>query len=194
MYFYYQSKKILLKLWESIKNTKDDVIVGITTSISALCLPNHPITVSEICNRLHIRMSTIHKQVERKIFDRLRVPGFQSLVRSADLLKKVMEQLGVLLEEFIEKEEMTPEIIEIKLGNTKQVFNSHDTFEYYFYALRDLQGNTLFLSLEVNNNAVKNMFEENPHSLKMNKEPDIKVDQLFNLDIWKGKGPPLTIT
>ena len=105
-----------------------------------------------------------------------------------------MELLGVLLDEFIEHKDETPEIIEIKLGNALQVFNPLDTFEYYFYALRDLQGNTLFLSLEVNKNAVKSIFEAHHHTLKINEEPEIKVDQLFNLDIWKRKGPPLTIT
>ncbi|MFX1401824.1 MAG: hypothetical protein ACFE8V_11355, partial [Promethearchaeota archaeon] len=72
MYFFYQSKKVLDMLWEMVKNTKDSVIAGVVTSISALCLPEKVVTVSEICNRLNIRMSTIHKQVERKIFEKLR--------------------------------------------------------------------------------------------------------------------------
>jgi transcription initiation factor TFIIIB Brf1 subunit/transcription initiation factor TFIIB len=190
MYFYYQSKKILYRLWGSIKNTKDDVIVGLTTSISALCLPKSPITVSDICNRLNIRMSTIHKQVEKKIFDRLRIPGFKSLVRSADLLKKVMERLGVLLNQFKECKEEAPEIIEIELGNAMQIFNPHDNVEYYFYALRDLENNTMFISYEVNKNAVKNLFEENFLTSKVNKEPTVINDQLFDLGIWKVKGPP----
>lgn len=190
MYFYYQSKKILYRLWGSIKNTKDDVVVGVVTSISALCLPESPITVSDICNRLNIRMSTIHKQVERKIFDRLRIPGFRSLVRSADLLKKVMERLGVLLDEFKESENDAPEIIEIELGNAMQVFNPHDTSEYYFYAIRDLENNTMFISCELNKNAVKKLFEKNFSTSKVNEEPVVINDQLFDLGIWKVKGPP----
>jgi len=190
MYFYYQSKKILYRLWSSIKNTKDDVVVGVATSISALCLQENPITVSDICNRLNIRMSTIHKQVERKIFDRLRIPGFKSLVRSADLLKKVMERLDVLLDQFKENKKRAPEIIEIELDNAMQVFNPYDNIEYYFYALKDLENNTMFISCEVNKNAVKNLFEKNFSKSKVNEEPAVINDQLFDLGIWKVKGPP----
>jgi len=191
MYFYYQSRKILERLWEIIKNTKDDVIVGVITSISALCLPESPVSVSKICKKLNIRMSTIHKQVEKKIFDRLRVPGFKSLVRSADLLKEVMLKLGVLLDQFIEE---VPEIIEITLGAAQQVFNAHDTIDYYFYALKDIENNPLIFSLGINTEVIDHIFDINTPASSVGEELGVDSDLMFDMEIWKVKGPPLVIT
>lgn len=194
MYFYYQSKKIMSRLWGPLKNTKDDVIAGVVTSISALCLPECPVTVSEICNRLNIRMSTIHKQVENKIFERLRVPGFKSLVRSADLLRDVMERLGLILDQFITKEAQTPDIIEIELGNAISVKRkvSHDPIENYFYILREKNNHMVTLSLEVNRQTINEIMHESASKVAL--EPEHDVTSLFNLVIWKGKGPPLCVT
>lgn len=189
MYFYYQSRKILEYLWEIIKNTKDDVVVGVVTSISALCLPESPISVSKICKKLNIRMSTIHGQVEKKIFKQLRVPGFKSLVRSADLLKKVMLKLGVLLDQFI-----VPDIIEITLGNAQQVFNVHDTIEYYFYALKDIENNPLLFSLGINREVINHMYDADTPASSVGEEPGVDSDLMFDMEIWKVKGPPLVIT
>jgi hypothetical protein len=71
-----------------------------------------------------------------------------------------------------------------------QIFNPHDNNEYYFYALRDLENNTMFISCEVNRNAVKNLCEENLPVLKENEKPVVNNNQLFDLGIWKVKGPP----
>ncbi|MFW9782519.1 MAG: hypothetical protein ACFFFB_09580, partial [Candidatus Heimdallarchaeota archaeon] len=192
MYFYYQSKKILDKLWEMIKNTKDNVIAGVVTSISALCLPDKLISVSEICRKLNIRMSTIHKQVERKIFERFRVPGFVSLVKSAELLKEVMLKIGALMEE-IEEEPEYNEIIEIELGNGMQTFNAFDTIEYYFYAFRELHNKPILLSLAIDKGRIKELFENRNPSEEI-PDPDTERDQLFNMAIWRVKGPPLIIS
>jgi hypothetical protein len=197
MYFFYQSKKVLDMLWKILKNTKDSVIAGVVTSISALCIPDKPITVSEICRKLNIRMSTIHKQVERKIFERFRVPGFVSLVKSADLLKEVMQKLDILMEEYIEEGGELPEcddIIEIELGSGMQVFNAFDTIEYYFYATRDLQNKPILLSVAVDKQAIKNLFSENEKYSEVVPDPEAEQDQLFNLAIWKVKGPPLILS
>ncbi|MFX1497995.1 MAG: hypothetical protein ACFFBH_10735 [Promethearchaeota archaeon] len=194
MYFYYQSKKILDMLWEVIKNTKDTVITGVVTSVSALCVPSASITVSEICKRLNIRMSTIHKQVERKIFEQFRIPGFISLVKSAGLLKEVMQKLGALMEECMEECDIVPErdkIIEVKLGSGTQVFNAFDTMEYYFLAIRDLENNPILLSLAVDRLAIHNLVNEHNHSPKLVLNPQIEQNELFNLAIWRVKGPPL---
>ncbi|MFW9828883.1 MAG: TFIIB-type zinc ribbon-containing protein [Candidatus Thorarchaeota archaeon] len=195
MYFFYQSKKILDKLWDIIKNTKDNVIAGVVTSISALCLPKKLISVSEICRKLNIRMSTIHKQVERKIFERFRVLGFVSLVKSAELLKEVMLKIGVIMEEHIEKIEEEAEyneIIEIELGNGMQIFNAFETFEYYFYAFRELHNKPILLSLVIDKMVIRDLFENKKSSEKV-PDPDTGRAQLFNLAIWRVKGPPLII-
>jgi hypothetical protein len=104
MEFYFLSKKILYNFWDSIKCTKEDVITGLVSAISVLCNYRDMISVNAICKKLNIRMSTIHSQVERKIFNALRIPGFKSLVKSADLLKKIMEKLGIITHN-VEKEE-----------------------------------------------------------------------------------------
>ncbi|MHA1242179.1 MAG: TFIIB-type zinc ribbon-containing protein, partial [Promethearchaeota archaeon] len=96
MPFYYQSRRILNRFYDSIKNTKDDVIVGLVTSITLLCSQKKEVSVCAICDRLGIKMSTIHRQVERRVIQRFKVPGFKTLVKSAVLLKKVMQKLGVL--------------------------------------------------------------------------------------------------
>jgi hypothetical protein len=72
MPFYYQSYKILSRFYEKIKNTKDDVIVGLVTSITLLCSQSEGVSVSALCERLGIKMSTIHRQVERRIIERFR--------------------------------------------------------------------------------------------------------------------------
>ncbi|TFG08626.1 MAG: hypothetical protein EU539_01810 [Promethearchaeota archaeon] len=96
MPFYYLSKKILYKLWDHIKNTKDNVIAGLVASISALCLCKDKISVSSICDKLDIKMSTIQSQVKKKIFKQFKVPGFTTLVRSSEALKKIIKKMGLL--------------------------------------------------------------------------------------------------
>ncbi|MEJ2251684.1 MAG: hypothetical protein P8Y97_18755, partial [Candidatus Lokiarchaeota archaeon] len=98
MAFYNIAVSILGKMWGIIKNTTDDVIAGLVSSIVILCnyQDKDSININSLCQMLGIRMSTIHSQVKRKIFQRLKIPGFQSLVRSSDLLKTIMEKLGFL--------------------------------------------------------------------------------------------------
>ena len=161
MSFFYQSKKILHKLWEQIKNTKDDVIAGLTTFISVLCSYKDVVKVSSICKRLGIRMSTIQFQVKRRIFEQLNIDGFVSLVRSSDLLKEVMRNLGLL--EATEKVKDTQNhIIQIILGNANQVFNHHNGTDYYFYAVRDVQNNPILMMLKVHHPLMS--FEPIKHS------------------------------
>ena len=93
MNFYYESKKILNKLWEFIKYTKDDVIACVTMSISAICSFSDKITVSQICKYLGIVMSTIQYQVRKNIFGKLKISGFKSLIKSSNLLKKVITKI-----------------------------------------------------------------------------------------------------
>ncbi len=148
MPFFYQSKKIMHKLWEQIKNTKDDVIAGLVTSISALCSYKCVVNVSSICKRLGIRMSTIQFQVKKRIFEQLQVDGFTSLVRSSDLLKEVMRELG-LLETKERVEDTKNDIIQIILGNANQIFNHHKGTDYYFFAVRDVQNNPVLMMLKI---------------------------------------------
>jgi len=115
MDFYHEARAILLKLWEGIKCTKDDVIAGLVSSIVILCRYQYDINVNSLCNTLNIQMSTIQSQVKRKIIDRFQVPGFESLVRSADLLRDVMSKLGLIEVEAKElQSDMSEKVVEIK--------------------------------------------------------------------------------
>ena len=127
MKFYHFAKKVLFQFWDSIACTKDDVIAGVISSIAAMCLDERKVTVNSICNRLGIRMSTIQAQVKKNFFDRFKVQGFQSLMKSIDLLKKLLTKLQVIeLEERQELKETpkTSEIVEISLGSAHPIFNA----------------------------------------------------------------------
>lgn len=56
--FYYQAKKKLFKLWDQIKNTTDNIIAGLLSSICVLCLDNYKkkVKVITICDYFDIRM------------------------------------------------------------------------------------------------------------------------------------------
>ncbi len=192
MSFYFLSRKILSKLWDNIKNTTDDVIAGLCTSITALCSYKDVISVSSICDLLNIKMSTIQFQVKKRIFERFRLPGFVSLVRSSDLLKGFMEKVGVLevkqLEVEIVQEEPDDDsgtnIVSVKLRNAQQVFNPHN--EHYLTGCVGDNETITLCYLEVLNH--------NQRSRRSTK----KVRS--NMDVWEDmtlgeffprKGPPL---
>ncbi len=206
MPFYYQSYKILSRFYESIKNTKDDVIVGLITSITLLCSQPKGVSVSALCERLGIKMSTIHRQVERKIMDRFRVPGFKSLVKSASLLKKVMTKLGVLDPVFanIDGEPVDYEdslvdgadIVQVILGNATPVFNNLNESKDFYLFLKNLNGYlvvSIIHALDNNNNnnnykIIHNIVSERNISKRVGKRESVK------LELWKyynPKAPPL---
>jgi hypothetical protein len=141
MEFYETARKILFRFWEILKFTKDSVIAGVCCSIVQLCFAIEDITISKLCDHLGIKMSTVHRQVEKKIFHCLNVNGFESLVRSANLLREVMVKLGI-----IEQDEVAPiSIIQIKLGSASRVFNTNNTIEYYMYAIKTTSGSFLMV-------------------------------------------------
>ena len=135
MDFYYQSKKILFKLWSGIKNTSDLCITGLVSAISILCSDQKNITVYALCNHLGVKMSSVQFQVKNRIFNRFKVGGFVSLIKSSDVLKKIMVRLGLI------------EIgrSEVKLGNAVQVFNYLNDRNYYIYVLKINAGNCSIL-------------------------------------------------
>jgi transcription initiation factor TFIIIB Brf1 subunit/transcription initiation factor TFIIB len=142
MEFYDTARKILLRFWEVLKSTKDTVIAGVCCSIVQLCFATEDITISKICDQIGIKMSTVHRQVEKKFFQRLHMEGFESLVRSADLLREIMVKLGIIEP----GEEVAPmSIIRIKLGNASDVFNANNTLGYYLYAIKTTSGSFLIM-------------------------------------------------
>ncbi len=199
MVFYYQSKKILYKLWESIKNTKDDVIAGLVASISVLCGFKEKISVSSICDKLGIKMSTIQSQVKKRIFERFQISGFVSLVKSSEILKKIIEKIGIIeKEKFLvnidnESSEIIHNIVSVNLGNVIQVFNHFNNIDYYFYVLKDNNGYPLLVSLKLYNSSITFENQHIGNSINRNDLNNWK-DKLLEIEFLKfntGKDPPL---
>ncbi len=150
MDFFHLSRKILKKLWRGIKGTTDNALAGLICSISLLCSHNENVTVSAICNRLGIRMSTVQAQVKKKIIERFRVDGFISLIKSSDLLIQVMEKLGLLEVEKPEAQEdpeqEASEIVEVILGNKGRVFNAIDNVNHYYFIINGEDNTPVFIN------------------------------------------------
>jgi len=200
MPFYYQSRRILNRFYDSIKNTKDDVIVGLVTSITLLCSQKKEVSVCAICDRLGIKMSTIHRQVERRVIQRFNVPGFKTLVKSAELLKKVMEKLGVLDQGFVDPIEDSKnslendDIVQVVLGNARRVFNSLNRSEEHLLIVKEARGYLVASIANKQDNLNTNhklnfeeFYDSDKNEIYDNQEP-IKVE------VWKfhnPKGPPV---
>ena len=204
MPFFYQSKKILNRFYNSIKNTKDDVIISLVTSITLLCSQQRDVSISALCNRLDVKMSTIHRQVEKRVIQRFKVPGFKSLVKSADLLKQVLIKLGVLDPSFIdmiEKSELgskTDDIVQVVLGNAKQVFNGRNQgWEYYLF-IRESLG-LLVTSISDNRNSNHRNYIKNDLLYTDKRKISQKYEKVDNKDkvkvelykFYNPKGPPI---
>lgn len=143
MVFYVTARKVLLRFWEILKSTKDSVIAAVCCSIVSLCSIND-IAVSKICDHFGIRMSTVHRQVEKKIFNQMKIEGFESLVRSADLLREVMIKLGII-DSDAEVEIKPTSLIRIKVGNALNVFSENNKEEMYLYAIKTTSGSFMMM-------------------------------------------------
>ena len=191
MPFFYQSKKIMFKLWESIKNTTDHVIAGLVSSISILCSYRDQVSVSSICTRLGIKMSTIQSQIKRKIFEKFKVQGFVSLVRSSELLSKVMKKLGLLnIHQQIEEQEekATAEKVDIILGKAVQVFNPHNNIDYYFFAFRSKDNRPIFVFIDLYHPLI---------NYDLTDVQKVRASKLFDFEVvkyYRTKDPPSIIT
>jgi len=189
MAFYHLSKKILHKLWEVVKSTTDDFLAGLVCSISGLCAFKGKISVNAICKRLGIRMSTIQLQVKRKILKHFKVDGFVSLVRSSDLLERILERLGLLEKQDsnVKDDIEESDIVEITLGNAVQVFNSHNRFDYYCFAIRGQEHSQVNICLKIN---------QNPLDYHLAKFSKAIPNSLIDFQIFKyspSKDPPLIV-
>lgn len=202
MPFYYQSHKILSRFYESVKNTKDDVIVGLVTSITLLCSQPEGVSVSALCDRAGIEMSTVQTQVKRRIINRFKVPGFRSLVKSAGLLKKVMAKLGVLDPVFVDVDGESvdyednlvdgADIVQVVLGNASQVFNNLNESKDFYLFLKDFNGYLVASITQPIDNKNSKIFRTNANGRNFSKKVGNKEN--VKLELWKyynPKGPPL---
>ncbi len=85
--------KILVKFWPLIKNTKDDVVVGVVSALTVIAKNIDSVSISRICDKIGIRMSTINYQVKNHIFLKMNISGFTSLKKSYRLIKNVVENM-----------------------------------------------------------------------------------------------------
>jgi hypothetical protein len=189
MSFYHFAEKIFDRLWHGIRNTTDNVVAGLVSSISLICSRIEEVTVSAICNRLGIRMSTIQAQVKKKIFKRFNVEGFVSLIKSSDLLIKIIEKLGLLDPPKVDVEDVSQEIpvpndhVELILGSAIEIFNAHE-FDYYYFAVRSDKNTPIIINMKIYVNPLDSDYERYS-LLKDNNLPDFEVFKYYNY-----KGPP----
>jgi len=179
MEFYFQAKKILTEMWNDIKNTTDLIITGFVSSISILCLDQEKITINIMCKHLGISMSTIQSQVKKRIFDRFKVSGFISLIKSSSILKKIMVRQGII-------EEINSEI---RLGNAVQVFNYFKDQNYFVYVLKNNQ-KTFFILLEFNRRNHFNLQRKEEASYLGN-SCELNISNFYNMS---GFDPPFALT
>jgi hypothetical protein len=171
------------------------VIAGLVASITALCFYKERITVNAICNKIGIKMSTIQSQVKKNIFNRLKIPGFVSLVRSSKLLKETLINMGVFNpEQEIMVEGESTDIIEVQLGNGTKIFNSNNNIDYYMFITKD--DNKLPLSISVKffhtlesfeNKYFRNKTNNNNNNNKVKKELLLEFEVLR---FYPSKDPP----
>ncbi len=97
MEFYFRSKRMLDGLWAVINNTSDEVVAGLVASLSLLVQGSEEVTVSSICKKLGIMPSTVHAQVRKHLIAKYNVLGYKSLIRSREVVKAVLERMGLLI-------------------------------------------------------------------------------------------------
>lgn len=187
MPFYFLCKKILYRLWQGIKNTTDNVVTGLVSSISVLCTCKERVSISSICSRLGIRMSTIQAQVKKKIFQRYKVDDFISLIKSSELLVDIIEKLGLLEDQDMEpqEEDGMSDKEEIILGNATKVFAAHNNLDYYYFAMREKEDSPFFIFLKIYDSPLAFNYE------KIRKRKD---DPLLEFELYRyhtSKDPPL---
>ncbi len=186
MEFYNLARNILDKLWNGIKDTTDNAVAGLVSSISVLCSCKDKVSISAICTHLGIRMSTVQGQVKKKIFERFNVKGFISLIKSSNFLVKIMEKLGLIGENKIEIQEKvaTSGRVEIVLGNVTEIFNGNNNNDCYYFAVRGEDNTPIIVTLKIN---------DLPLDLKSEKNPEVQNNNLLDFELYKyyhSKGPP----
>lgn len=108
------SYEIMEKFWRYINLTKDDVIVGVISSLAIIGLDVEDISVSNICDKIGIRMSTINYQVKNKIFEKMRISGFSSLIKSSILIKNLVLDTVLLTQEEQKEEEGAENLVQVQ--------------------------------------------------------------------------------
>ncbi len=189
MPFYLLCKKILYRLWNGIKNTTDNVVAGLVSSIATLCSCKDRVSISRLCLRLGIQMSTIQAQVKKNIFRRFGVEGFTTLIKSSGILATIMNKLGLLEAQIsnlegVQEVVVSDEHVELVFGNAAKIFNVHKKAEYYFIAVRGKKATPLLVTFKINENQL-DIDNKCQSKYQYNAIMDFQVHQYYN-----AKDPP----
>ena len=184
MEFVFYAKKTMNRLWELIKNTTDNVVAGVSASITVLCYFNEHVSINAICKLLGIQMSTIQFQVKHRIFERLEVNGFTTLIKSSGLIQTIMDKLGISAPEN-KKLDPCNTMIKVEFGKAIRVFNhQRKEFDHYLFGLLTPEHNCIIIGLKLFNLMLEDDVSTVEHYPL----------ELFELELCKyshGKGPPL---
>ena len=149
------------------------------------------ILIKLLCEQLGIRSKTTSLLFLIKILKYFKVDGFVSLVRSSDLLERIMERLGLLerQDSNLQNDIEESDIVEITLGNAVQVLNSNNRFDCYCFAIRGEEHSQVNICLKINQNPL------DYHLAKFSKTiPNTLIDfQIFKYKYSPSKDPQLTI-
>jgi hypothetical protein len=187
MTFYFQSEKIVHHFWNAIQETKDDVIAGVASAITILCMYHQHVSVNAICSLLNIKMSTVHRRVERHLIDHYEVRGFESLVKSSHLIRNLMVALRLMEE--LKKDH----IVQIYLSNGRPLFNAKKTLEYYYLMLQDNQHNPVIFTIKKYRSSHALPSEEKFVEMREAKITERDEETLPLGEVWAfhyPKGPP----
>ena len=81
---------IMDKFWSYISNTTENVIVGTVCVLTILAMDIQKYSYSQICESIGIAPSTVIYQIRNKLFKRLHIAGFQSVLKSREMIKDLI--------------------------------------------------------------------------------------------------------
>jgi ribosomal protein L37AE/L43A len=129
--FYYRARKIVMHFWEPFKTTKDSVIAAVCVSLAILSDIHPVIKVARTCTHFGCSMSTVHRQIENKLFTQYHAKDFESLVSSSTLIRRLMIKLGIIKVE--DDKAKLKSKIHLKLGGAVDIFNAVEVGSQAYY-------------------------------------------------------------
>lgn len=84
------SKAILEKFWPYMSNTTEGVAAGTVCVLTMIAMDIKEYNFSQICSNIGITQSAVIYQIKNKIFERLHISGFQSIIKSRLLIKDLI--------------------------------------------------------------------------------------------------------
>jgi len=88
--FVVTSGAILEKFWALLSNTTESVAAGTVCILTMIVMDIENYTISDICTSLGFTQSAVNYQIKKKIFERLHIPGFQTITSSKELIKELI--------------------------------------------------------------------------------------------------------